>query len=293
MYMNEGFIFIDTNTDQYYKFNHSNPDHITIEECNDSCHIKYEVYNMEKFKKDKSIDALPNKKMRITSAINITNIKHIYSMLTTRYSHSIIIPDSERKTAQTHDQVIQNMSYYMKIVRMAMNELYCIIPSYFSHINFKFVNKYQNLFSLLENKNSANNDKFVYMTEKGYTLNQTPDATIYGTVKMFIEQFSINPIYFENGIRYDAICDCIYNLYNWIAPIIFAYVKINIPDSFVIAFYTYDNGENFIETNLISSISLTNNIEFIVKNPINVLSIMKSGTITWDYIRDIMNEYGF
>ena len=290
--MYSDFNFIDINTDKHYDFNHSKPDCVTFSEHKKSYVINYEILNMKEFQKEIEYDTLPIKKKK-TAVINIENIKQIASLLNIGYNHKIMVSDYERKLAHTHEQVIQDMAYYIKIIRMAMNEIYCL--SY--HLDYDddclFNSITRNLFSLLKNKNKNDNNRIVYMTEKGYTLKQTPDAKIYGTVQMFIDQFCINPLYFKNGIRYDSICNCIYNLYNWIAPIIYAYAKVNIPETFIIAFYTCDNGINFIENELDASMCVSNNIDFIVKNPIDILSILKSSSITWNDIIDIMEKYGF
>lgn len=220
--------------------------------------------------------------------IDIDNLKLIYEDIKSN-KKSEHLYDDKSWSASSHQEVIDKMGNYIRIIRLAFSHLY-----YFDERN----HIYKSFYDTLRCK-PLDLEKFIFMTEKGYTLEEkkSEKTEVYGTVDMFINYFCINPINFKKGISYDGICKCIRNIYIWISKIIEAYVVLNVPPYYIVSYVTYHNGVNFFENSFTASMKMSNMISSIVQLPIQIIPescfFGSKRCVSWADIDRILNSYGF
>ena len=229
--------------------------------------------------------------------VDIDVLKHIYESIKT-IDNFERFQDDDKFSASFHQEVIAKMDRYLRVIRLAFSELYT-----YDECTYEF----KSLRDVLKSK-LTDLDKFVFKTDKGYTLDEkkSEKMDVYGTVKMFVDEFCINPLSFKNGISYDSICKCIHNIYIWVSKIIEAYVVLNVPEHYVISYIIPHNGVNFYECRLSAAMMMSNMIGSIIQYPIKIIpefsffddindqdiDINEDG-VSWDDIDQIIDGYGF
>lgn len=207
--------------------------------------------------------------------------------------------DDKKWTASSHQEVIAKMDKYIRVIRAAYSVLY-----YYD----TYTRDYKPLRNALTCQSYEIN-KFIFMTEKGYTLDKKKVETknVYGTVRMFINDFCVNPLKFKNGISYDGICKCIRNIYGWISKIVRVYDILKVPEYYIISYNIPGiDDDDDDESNSPDILLMGNLISRIVQYPVNIISEScfsdavvdqtmktKGHCASWSDIVKVLDTYGF
>ena len=287
-----GFNLINTKNNMciHLNWNHNYNDvYGTVEINNDYGSNVFNIRDVTKFEEcNKDLISKFKTKEKYGHCMDVDILKFIYEIIKSnkKYEH---LDDDETWSASSHQEVISKMSNYIRVIRFAFSQLY---------YSDERKHEYKSFYNTLRCK-PLDLEKFVFMTEKGYALEEKKGekSEVYGTVDMFTNYFCINPVNFEKGISYDGICKCIRNINICISKIIEAYVVLNVPPYYIVSYVTPHNGVNFFENGFSASMKMSNMISSIVQLPIQIIPescfFGSKHCVSWADIDRILDSYGF